>query len=154
MKRTFISHSPSDTYKIGMELAKTLLPGDLLLLSGDLGAGKTAFVKGIAAGLGIDERRVTSPSFGLIHEYEEGVIPLAHADLYRLGPNISEEGLEEIGLYEYLDGRWIVAVEWPEYCPDFMKSVKEKTVRIHISWRGDEEREIEIIQDKLIFNDE
>ncbi|MEZ0329609.1 MAG: tRNA (adenosine(37)-N6)-threonylcarbamoyltransferase complex ATPase subunit type 1 TsaE [Dissulfuribacterales bacterium] len=145
MKRTFISHSPSETCKIGMELAKTLLPGDVLLLSGDLGAGKTAFVKGIAAGLGIEERRVTSPSFGLIHEYKEGVIPLAHADLYRLGPNISEEGLEEIGLYEYLDGKWILAVEWPEHCPDFARLVeRDHAIAIHILWMGKEEREIEI----------
>lgn len=145
MKRVFISDSPSKTFDMGKELAKLLAPGNVLLLFGDLGAGKTAFVKGIAAGLGIQERRVTSPSFGLIHEYEGGRIPLAHADLYRLGPNISEDGLEEIGFYEYLHGKWVLAVEWPEYCPDFVKSLaKDDTITIYISWRGAEEREITI----------
>ncbi len=150
MKRTFISQSPSETCRIAMELSKTLMPGDVLLLSGDLGAGKTAFVKGVAAGLGIQERRVTSPSFGLIHEYEEGRIPLAHADLYRLGPNISEDGLEEIGLYEYLNGEWVLAVEWPEYCPDFVRSLERSNViTIHIAWRGQEERLIEFDDDEF-----
>lgn len=145
MKQTFISHSPSETHEIGMELAETLMPGNVLLLFGDLGSGKTALVKGIAAGLGIEERKVTSPSFGLIHEYTEGRMHLAHADLYRLGPNISEEGLEEIGLYEYLNGTWVLAVEWPEYCPDFVRSLERKNViTIHISWMDEDERLIEV----------
>lgn len=148
MKQTFISRSPLETCRIGMELARALMPGNVLLLSGDLGAGKTAFVKGVAVGLGIEERKVTSPSFGLIHEYEEGRIPMAHADLYRLGPDISQEGLEEIGLYEYLDGKWIVAVEWPEYCPDFAESLERRNVIfIRISWRERDERVIEVVED-------
>jgi len=145
MKRTSVSHSPSETCKIGMELANTLVPGDVLLLYGDLGAGKTAFVKGVAAGLGIEARRVTSPSFGLIHEYEEGRIPLSHADLYRLGPNISEEGLEEIGLYEYLNGKWVLAVEWPEYCLDFVRGIaQEHRLSIRITWQSENERVITV----------
>lgn len=121
MRQKIISHGLEDTYNLAQELAQKLLPGSVLLLSGDLGAGKTTFVKGFAVGLGIDESKVTSPSFGLIHEYRDGRIPFAHADLYRLGPNISEDVLEEIGFYEYLNGKWIVAVEWADYYPDIIR---------------------------------
>ena len=78
-----ISHSAAETMAFGRQLATTLQPGDVLALSGDLGAGKTCLVKGIAAGLGIPHE-VTSPTFTLIHEYGGGRCPLAHIDLYRL----------------------------------------------------------------------
>lgn len=92
------------------ELAATLKPGDVLLLSGDLGAGKTTFVKGLAAGLGIDPNEVSSPTFTLLHEYRGGRLTLYHADLYRLDKTATDDlGLEETGVR---DG--VLAIEWPD----------------------------------------
>ena len=79
-----VTHSEDETAAMARELASTLQAGDVLLLSGNLGAGKTAFVRGLAAGLGIDPEEVSSPTFTLIHEYRGGRLRLYHADLYRL----------------------------------------------------------------------
>ncbi len=106
---TIISHSPEQTSEIGRRLAVELRPGDVLALAGDLGAGKTQFAKGIAAGLGI-ETDVTSPTFTLIHEYP-GRLPLYHIDLYRLE---SEEEVLGIGIDDYLDGDGVTVVEWAD----------------------------------------
>jgi tRNA threonylcarbamoyladenosine biosynthesis protein TsaE len=95
---------------VASELAATLKPGDVLLLSGDLGAGKTTFVKGLAAGLGIDPDEVSSPTFTLLHEYRGGRLTLYHADLYRLDKTATDDlGLEETGVR---DG--VLAIEWPD----------------------------------------
>jgi tRNA threonylcarbamoyladenosine biosynthesis protein TsaE len=95
---------------MGRELASTLRAGDVLLLSGNLGAGKTAFVRGVAEGLGIDPEEVSSPTFTLIHEYRGGRLALYHADLYRLQRTATEDlGLEELGV---ADG--VLAIEWPD----------------------------------------
>ena len=95
---------------VARELAATLEPGDVLLLSGDLGAGKTTFVRGLAEGLGIDPADVSSPTFTLVHEYRGGRLTLYHADLYRLDKTATEDlGLEEIGVR---DG--VLAIEWPD----------------------------------------
>jgi tRNA threonylcarbamoyladenosine biosynthesis protein TsaE len=103
------SHSEEDTQRIARELAARLVPADVILLKGDLGAGKTAFVRGLAAGLGIDPDEVSSPTFTLIHEYRGGRVPLYHADLYRLERAAAGDlGLEEAGT----DG--VLAIEWPE----------------------------------------
>jgi tRNA threonylcarbamoyladenosine biosynthesis protein TsaE len=106
---TRITHSEEETLAVASELASRLQPGAVLLLSGDLGAGKTAFVRGLASGLGIDPGEVSSPTFTLLHEYRGGRLPLYHADLYRLGgPAADDLGLEEAGV----DG--VLAVEWPD----------------------------------------
>lgn len=107
--RTVETHSPEETWKLATELAGDLAPGTVIALHGDLGAGKTCFIQGYAAALGIDEP-VTSPTYTLIGEYE-GRLPLHHIDLYRLsGP---EEALG-LGLEEYFDVNGITAIEWAE----------------------------------------
>jgi len=105
-----VTASEAETQAVASELAATLKPGDVLLLSGDLGAGKTTFVKGLAAGLGIDPDEVSSPTFTLLHEYRGGRLTLYHADLYRLDKTATDDlGLEETGVR---DG--VLAIEWPD----------------------------------------
>jgi tRNA threonylcarbamoyladenosine biosynthesis protein TsaE len=105
--------SAEETKTWGARLAALLFPGAVIGLEGDLGAGKTCFVKGLANGLGIDEDEVSSPTFTLIAEHYRGETSLYHIDLYRL------EGadIEEIGIEEYLDGRGITAIEWFRFLP-------------------------------------
>ncbi len=107
------SHSPAETFAFGQAIAGTLRAGDVLALCGDLGAGKTHFVKGLAAGLGITAE-VTSPTFTLIHEYPGGRLPLCHFDFYRLE---SEDDLLRIGFDDYLDADGVLAIEWAEKFP-------------------------------------
>ena len=107
---TQISHSEEETHSIASRLVERLKPGDVLLLSGNLGAGKTAFVRGLAAGLGIDPDDVSSPTFTIVHEYRGGRVTLYHVDLYRLEEAATDDlGLEEMGVK---DG--IMAIEWPD----------------------------------------
>ena len=105
-----ITRSEEETAAVARELAATLGRGDVLLLSGNLGAGKTAFVRGLAEGFGIDPNEVSSPTFTLVHEYRGGRVTLYHVDLYRLDRAATEElGLEELGV---ADG--VLAIEWPD----------------------------------------
>ena len=107
---THLAGSELATQAIARRIAATLRPGDVLLLSGDLGAGKTTFVRGLAEGLGIDPGEVSSPTFTLVHEYRGGRLTLYHADLYRLDRTATDDlGLEEIGVP---DG--VLAIEWPD----------------------------------------
>ncbi len=107
---THVTHSEEETEAIARELAARLQPGAVVLLSGNLGAGKTAFVRGLAAGLGIDPGEVSSPTFTLVHEYRGGRLTLYHADLYRLERAATDDlGLEELGV---ADG--VLAIEWPD----------------------------------------
>ncbi len=106
------TRSPEETRGLARRFAACLRPGDVLLLCGDLGAGKTCFVQGLAEGLGYDGN-VTSPTFSLIQTYA-GRIPLAHADLYRLEDEAEARGT---GLEEYLEAPWICAVEWSGRAP-------------------------------------
>jgi tRNA threonylcarbamoyladenosine biosynthesis protein TsaE len=105
-----VTHSEDETADMARELAAGLKAGDVILLSGNLGAGKTAFVRGLASGLGIDPEDVSSPTFTLVHEYKGGRLTLYHADLYRLETVATEDlGLEEMGV---ADG--VLAIEWPD----------------------------------------
>ena len=108
----YLSHSEQETEALGAALAEKLGPGDVVAYRGDLGAGKTAFTRGLARGLGCTGR-VTSPTFTIVNEYE-GRIPLFHFDLYRLG---DEEELWDIGWEDYLGRGGVCAVEWSESCP-------------------------------------
>ena len=94
-------------------MAAYLRPGDVVVLNGDLGAGKTTFTKGIAKGLGIKEI-IKSPTFTIIHEYQDGRIPLYHMDAYRL----ENGGAEDLGLDEYFDGDGVSVVEWAQFAED------------------------------------
>ena len=104
------SNSEDETCRIAAALATSLQPGAVLLLSGDLGAGKTAFVRGLAEGLGLDPAEVTSPTFTLVHEYRQGRLPLVHVDLYRL----DKVDLDELGMDSELAERGVLAIEWAE----------------------------------------
>ena len=106
----YYSESEDDTRAIAGRIAGELNAGAVLLLSGDLGAGKTAFVRGLAEGLGISADEVTSPTFTLVHEYHGGRLPLIHVDLYRL----DRADLDDIGLDDELAARGVIAIEWAE----------------------------------------
>ncbi|MCD7887757.1 MAG: tRNA (adenosine(37)-N6)-threonylcarbamoyltransferase complex ATPase subunit type 1 TsaE [Clostridiales bacterium] len=111
------TNSALETEALGQKLAQTLRPGDIIAYTGDLGAGKTAFTRGVARGLGITER-VTSPTFTIVNEYEGGRLPLFHFDLYRLG---SSEELYDIGWEDYLTRDGVCAVEWSEVAADALE---------------------------------
>ena len=108
--QTFLSNSPEATKALGKILARSLQAGDSIGLTGELGAGKTQFVKGLAMGLGINENEVVSPSFGLINEYP-GDKKLYHVDLYRLE---TIEEIETLGLTDYIFGDGICVIEWAD----------------------------------------
>ena len=133
-----LSHSPEDTEGIGDRLAEQLEPGAVVAFTGDLGAGKTAFTRGLARGLGIPDR-ITSPTFTIVNEYEGGRLPLFHFDMYRLG---SADELFDIGWEDYLRRGGVCAVEWSENIAD---ALEEDAVRVDIR-RGasDQERVITI----------
>jgi tRNA threonylcarbamoyladenosine biosynthesis protein TsaE len=106
---THTTHSEQDTTAVARAFAERLEPGDVLLIDGPLGAGKTAFVRGLAEGLGIPADAVSSPTFTLIHEYDGGRLKLFHADLYRLTAiEAADLGLNETG------DAGVLAVEWPD----------------------------------------
>ena len=112
MKQLTLNNS-NETIALGERMAADLRPGDVVVLNGDLGAGKTTFTKGIAKGLGIKEI-IKSPTFTIIHEYQDGRIPLYHMDAYRL-----ENGeAEDLGLDEYFDGDGVSVVEWAQFAED------------------------------------
>ncbi|MEG0755836.1 MAG: tRNA (adenosine(37)-N6)-threonylcarbamoyltransferase complex ATPase subunit type 1 TsaE [Oscillospiraceae bacterium] len=106
----YTTNSPEETENLAARLAQKLTPGKVLAFTGDLGAGKTAFVRGIATGLGICER-VTSPTFTIVNEYEGGRLPLFHFDMYRLG---GPDELYDIGWEDYLARDGVCCVEWSE----------------------------------------
>ena len=132
----FLTNSPGETEAIGAALAKVLTPGTILAYRGDLGAGKTAFTRGIARGLGCCDL-VTSPTYTIVNEYLGGRLPLFHFDMYRLG---SSDDLWDIGWEDYLDRGGICAVEWSENVDDAM----ENAVYITIEKTGEESRRITI----------
>ena len=120
------TRSQEDTERLAAALAATLGPGDVLLLSGPLGAGKTAFVRGLAGGLEIDPDEVSSPTFTLVHEYRGGRLRLFHADLYRLGTAGAEDlGLDELGVQ---DG--VLAIEWPDRLGHAFRGAIEVTIAV------------------------
>ena len=112
MKEITLNNS-DETIALGAQLASKLQAGDVIVLNGDLGAGKTTFTKGIAKGLGIKEI-IKSPTFTIIREYQDGRLPLYHMDAYRL----ENGGAEDLGLDEYFDGDGVSVVEWAQFAED------------------------------------
>lgn len=131
----FVSQSVEDTYKIAKKVAESLKEGKIILLEGELGAGKTTFTKGLAKALGITDE-VVSPTFIMMREYQ-GRLPLYHFDLYRIS---DEDELEELGLKEYLYGNGICVIEWNKFA-----DLPKKPLLIKIQRIDDNSRSIEII---------
>jgi tRNA threonylcarbamoyladenosine biosynthesis protein TsaE len=139
-----VSHSEQQTFELAAKLAGTYFSsGDVLVLTGELGAGKTVFVRGLAKGLGLDENLVSSPSFTFVNEYP-GSKPLYHIDLYRLH-DLAE--LREIGWHEYLSRDGIVVIEWGEKAREMLPAryyqlnfhiVDEHQRQINISFVGND----------------
>ena len=134
-----VTHSAAETRALGARMAQELKAGDVVLLEGELGDGKSEFARGVAGGLGVTET-VTSPSFTILNVYESGRVPLYHFDWYRLE---SAEELFEMGLDEYLGGDGVALVEWPGRCPE---AVPEKHLMIRFVQTGEETREIEVVR--------
>lgn len=132
----FITKSPEETERLGEQLGKTLRGGEVIAYLGDLGAGKTAFTRGLARGLGIS-MRVTSPTYTIVNEYTGGRLPLFHFDMYRLG---SSDELFDIGWEDYLLRGGVCAVEWSENVRDAM----EDAITVSIEKTDDETRRITI----------
>ena len=132
-----VTNSAAETRALGEKLASRLKAGDVVVLEGELGAGKSELARGIARGLGVTET-VTSPSFTILNVYESGRCPLYHFDWYRLE---SEEELYELGMDEYLGGDGIAVIEWAERCPE---AVPENVIRIRLEVTGGESRRITV----------
>jgi len=130
----YITNSPAETEAIGTALGKIIPPGTVIAYRGDLGAGKTAFTRGLALGLGSTEL-VTSPTYTIVNEYLGGRMPLFHFDMYRLH---SSDDLWDIGWEDYLDRNGVCAVEWSENVADAM----EDAMVITIEKLGEESRRI------------
>jgi len=132
----YITNSPEETEKLGATLGKTIKPGAVIAYRGDLGAGKTAFTRGLARGLGSCEL-VTSPTYTIVNEYLGGRMPLFHFDMYRLR---SSDDLWDIGWEDYLDRGGVCAVEWSENVADAL----EYPIIITIEKLGEDSRRITI----------
>ena len=131
----YYSKNARDTQNLAKNLAKTLSGGEVILLNGDLGAGKTTFTKGLVKGLG-GKKTVVSPTFTIMHSYDDTRIPVYHFDMYRIA---DEDELYELGLEEYLYENGVAVIEWNKF-----SRLPEKTVTVNIVLKGGNEREIEI----------
>ena len=132
----FITNTPEQTEAVGFALAQQLIPGTVIAYRGDLGAGKTAFTRGLARGLGAGDP-VTSPTYTIVNEYLSGRIPLFHFDMYRLR---SADDLFDIGWDDYLERGGVCAVEWSENVEEAM----EDPIHVIIEKLGDDTRRITV----------
>lgn len=135
---SFRATSPDETEALGRRLGEQLGDRALVLLSGDLGAGKTLFVRGLASGLGADPDDVSSPTFSLVNRYDGGRVPLYHLDLYRID---GAGAAYDLGLEELLDARAVVAIEWPDRLAGFPLP---EALRVEIAYDGDDARIVSI----------
>ena len=128
------TRSRAETESLGVRLGKAALPDDVIALWGELGSGKTTLVRGIARGLGIDERDVTSPTFVIVHEHDGGRLPLFHIDLYRLAPGDAPS----TGWEEALSGGGVTAIEWPDRVEP---RLPEDRLDVHLAHKGGDQRQ-------------
>ena len=133
----YITNTPQETEDLGAKLSSHLKAGDVVALYGGLGMGKTAFVRGMAAGLGLDCTQVSSPTFALVNDYG-GNPPLVHFDMYRIN---SWEDLYSTGFVEYLDAGAVLAVEWSE---NIENALPEQAIRVTFSRISDNQRQIDM----------
>lgn len=144
---TFTSNNISDTEKLAAAFAKTApKSGVLICLYGDIGSGKTAFIKALAKSLGITQK-VTSPSFVILNEYHAADVSLYHFDLYRLEKEGVETILDELTEYTSKENA-ITAIEWAEFSPE---SLPQKRIDIKITYKGDTARDYEVIADSTFI---
>jgi tRNA threonylcarbamoyladenosine biosynthesis protein TsaE len=135
---TQLSKSVAETESIAADLARTLAPGSAIALHGNLGAGKTQFVRGLLIGLGGNPRSVSSPTYVLLNIYETGRMPLFHLDAYRIG---GADDFEAIGFSELFEQGGVVVVEWAQRVADLMPA---DAIHVHLTPLGENEREIRI----------
>jgi tRNA threonylcarbamoyladenosine biosynthesis protein TsaE len=131
-----VTHNEEQTAAAGERLGGTLKPGDVVLLFGELGAGKTAFVRGLARGLGASADDVSSPTFTIVQQYSGASSTLYHVDLYRLTP----DEVDDLGLDDLVSGEGVVAIEWAER----WRGRPDDVVEVRLAEVGDTERSIEI----------
>lgn len=139
---TFYTDTPEETEDFAKKIAQKLQPSDVILLEGDLGAGKTTFTKGLAKGLGI-ERVVKSPTFTIIKEYQ-GVLPLYHMDVYRL-----EDSCEDLGFEEYFEGDGVTVVEWASRIRELLP---KEYLEIQINHESELRRRIQLLPNSEHYN--
>ncbi|MBO4694196.1 MAG: tRNA (adenosine(37)-N6)-threonylcarbamoyltransferase complex ATPase subunit type 1 TsaE [Clostridia bacterium] len=144
MKKTFVSSCKSDTLNFAADFSKSLSGGEVIALSGGLGAGKTCFVKGLAQGLGY-AGTVTSPTFAIVNEYVGGRLSLFHFDMYRI---TGWDDLNSTGYFEYLRSGGILAIEWSENIEGALEG--ENVIRINIEPLSENERKITVWSDSFI----
>lgn len=144
MTYTFTSHNKQTTRELGVFLAKFLVPGDVLTLTGDLGAGKTTLTQGLAHGLNITDR-VISPTFNIMKCYFKAEKPLFHIDAYRL-----EDANKDIGLEEFIGTGGIAVIEWPMYIKEFLP---QEVLKINLVHAGGDERIITISGDNAHYDE-
>lgn len=138
--KKYISHSAKQTEEFACALAKELHASDVLAFRGGMGMGKTAFTRGLAKGLGVDEREVSSPTFALVHQYEGADVTLCHFDMYRIS---GYDDLTSTGFFDYLDAGAILAIEWSE---NIMPMLPQGTITITLALGpdGEDSREISV----------
>jgi tRNA threonylcarbamoyladenosine biosynthesis protein TsaE len=129
--------SRQETEELGIRIGRAAAPDDVIALWGELGSGKTTLVRGIARGLGIDEREVTSPTFVIVHEHDGGRLPLFHIDMYRLAPGDTPS----TGWDEALSSGGVAAIEWPDRVEPWLP---EDRLDVRLSHHGGDEREIRV----------
>jgi len=140
--REFTTHSPEETIALGRKLAASLAPPKIVLLRGELGAGKTTLVKGIAEGFhAASQDDVTSPTFTVVHEYRGPSVNVYHIDLYRVD---TPHQLETLGLEDLIGENNVLLIEWGE---KFARFVRERDVEIGLERAGENERRVEVIED-------
>lgn len=143
--RTLYALSEEETSELGRALGRGLRGGELLVLEGDLGVGKTTFARGLAAGVGIDPEEVSSPSFTLVQEYKGGRVPFFHVDLYRLAEG--DDDVASLGLEELMAGGGVVVVEWGDKLPPFLR---RGALGVRFEDLGEGSRRIEIAPDARV----